>query len=107
MRSTTPAPAPKGQEFRREDFLKMDSLHFLASENGLRVMSFTEPVDGVYVEYLKPSLAREPKLEECRDEQDYNIRVATWIRSCTVRSRTYPSFKDMVLGEIERLKKLL
>lgn len=113
LRVTTDAPAPKkakptkATEYRDEDFMKMDSLHLLASEHGLRIMSYWETAEGTYIEYLKPSLAKEPKLEECRDAIDYDLKVGVWITVCTVRSRHYPSFKDMVLGEIERLKKFL
>lgn len=98
---------PKLDKQRTEDFMKMDSLHYLATENGLRVMSFRETVEGAYVEYLQPSLAREPKLEESRDNLDFDLKVDAWIRTCTVRSKHYKTFKDMVLGEIERLKKSL
>lgn len=97
----------KTAEYRNEDFLKMDSLHYLASERGLRIMSFWETEEGTYVEYLQPSLAKEPKVEECRDNLDYDLKVSTWITTCTVRSKHYPTFKDMILGEIERLKKAL
>ncbi len=92
---------------RDEDFMKMDSLHYLSEEAGLKIMSFWEPADGCFIEYLKPTIAREPKKEECRDLTDYDLRIASWIRTCTVRSPRYASFHEMVLGEIDRLKKLL
>lgn len=98
---------PKPAEYRDEDFMKMDSLHYLASENGLRVMSFWETQEGVHIEYLQPSLAVEPKAEECRDNLDYDLKVGVWMKLCTVKSVYYLSFKDAILGEIERLKKAL
>lgn len=98
---------PKIDEGRQEDFMKMDSLHYVSEEAGLRIMSYHETAEGTFIEYLKPSIAREPKKEECRDLTDYDLRIAAWIRTCTVRSPHYDSFHHMVLGEIDRLKKLL
>jgi hypothetical protein len=92
---------------RDTDFVKMDSFHYLADQHGLRIMSFQE-IQGVgwTVDYLNPSLAREPKLEDCRDAQDYDLMIAGWIRACTVRSKPYAQFQSMVMGEIDRLKSL-
>jgi hypothetical protein len=91
---------------RTEDFQKMDSLMYLSDQHGLRVMSFEQIGSEWVVNYLKTSLAKEPKLEECRDAQDYELRIAGWIRACTVRSKHYPLFQDMVAGEIKRLNEL-
>lgn len=90
---------------REEDFLKMDSLFYLADQHGLRVMAFhTE--NPYFVEYLRPNMHKEPLRQECRDEQDYEYMLDAWIRNCTVRSPKYNKFQSMVLGEIERLKEL-
>lgn len=93
-------------ENRTEDFMKMDSLHYLADNHDLRIMSFAQEAGKWSVSYLKPSLAIEPVREESRDDIDYDLKITSWIRACTVRSKPYPSFQDMVQGEIERLKAL-
>lgn len=92
-------------KFRTEDFVKVDSLHYVADNHGLKVMSFDyDTFKGWRVSYLKPALAIEPKFEECRDGMDYDLRIATWIKACTIYSPRYPMFQDMMLGEIKRLK---
>lgn len=92
---------------RDEDFMKMDSLHYLADQNGLKLMAFYETPEGVFISYLKPSIAREPKQDECRDFLDYDLKLAAWIKTCTVKSKNYKTFEEMILGEIDRLKALL
>lgn len=99
---------PKIDEFRQEDFMKMDSLHYLSSEVGLRILAFFETAEGDYVTYLKPSIdPNMPQVKECRDEIDYNYKFDAWIKKCTVKSPYYHTFHEMVLGEIERLNVLL
>lgn len=99
---------PKIDKHRQEDFLKMDSLHYLSTEVGLRIVAFFETAEGDYISYLKPSIdPNMPQLEQCRDQIDYDYKMEAWMKKCTVKSPYYKTFNKMVLGEIERLNDLL
>lgn len=93
---------------RKEDFRLMDSLMFLADSHNLKIMSYNQPrtSDEWFVVYLDLSKEKEPVAEYCRDEQDYKIKMDNWIKNISLQSPKYPKFQDMVIGEIERLKKL-
>lgn len=92
------------KEQRYTDWLKMDSLNYLADQKGMAVMSFLQTPDGWKASYFKPTLRTEPKPEYCRDDLDYNLRLKEWIRDCTMESKYYPTFQAMILGEIEVFK---
>lgn len=93
-------------EHRDENLRMMDSLFYLAGENGLAVMKFQQTFDHHwFMVYFDRSRWVEPppansKFEELLDMDDL-------IRQCSVSSRLYPQFEDMVLGEIKRLKEKL
>jgi hypothetical protein len=91
-------------EHRDTNFKDMDALFYASDNAGLRLKSFTQySVNKWAVEYVDTSRAREPKLDECRDSQDYDLRIDLWIKTCTVRSKEYDSFEEMVKGETKRL----
>lgn len=93
-------------EYRTENLRLMDSLFFLTSENGLAVMRFEQTFDHHWlVVYFDRSRWVEPppaktKFEELMDMDDL-------IRQCSISSKPYPTFHDMVMGEIKRLKERL
>lgn len=99
-----PTSKPKEIKYRSEDFLKMDSLFYLADQVGMGVMSFQTNGD-FFIEYFK-AVGHRPEIQECRDEIDYQLRFDAWLKGSTVRSPHYPSFHEMILGEIKRLKEL-
>lgn len=94
---------PRPPEHRDENLRLMDSLFFLAGENHLGIMKFQQTFDGQwYVVYLDLSRWEEPspaktKFEELLDMDDL-------IHRCSLPSKLYLKFEDLVIGEIERLK---
>lgn len=92
-------------QYRDENFRMMDSLFYLSDQRGMGIMALYTYGD-FFIEYFKP-VRKEPKVEECRDRQDYELRYAHWLRESTVRSPHYKSFSELVTGEITRLKEMM
>ena len=84
-------------QHRDTDFMKMDSLQFLATERGLAIMSFQPLGTGWVVNYFKDN-GKMPS-----DEKGFE----SYMRDCTITSKPYPTFEEMVMGEIRRLKEQL
>ncbi len=93
---------------RNTDFVKIDSLNYLATEHGLVVKSFYQTLQGQWcVEYFDRSLWIEPQRAFLPTDFIYEKQMADYIRRCTLTSKPYPRFEDMVMGEIKRLKEQL
>ena len=72
----------------------------------VRFIEFT-PSSALVVHYHNPKIAGiKPVLEYCRDELDYELRLAAWWKAGTVQSPEYESFDKMLAGEIKRFKDL-
>lgn len=94
-------------QHRTTDWLKMDSLNYLADQHGMAVMSFSQNQYGWMVSYFKPNKRTQPVETECRDRIDYDLKLKAWMKECTIDSKQYYTFQEMVMGEIDRLKKAL
>lgn len=93
---------------RDTDFMKMDSLNYLAGENGLSVMRFQQAADGKWsIDYFDRSRWIEPQRAFLPTDTIYRLQMEDYIKRCTVSSKSYARFDDMVLGEIQRLKEKL
>lgn len=93
---------------RDEDFLKMDSLTYLADQHNMAVLSFEQEriTNRWCVCYFDRSRWLEPQRAFLPTDFIYEKQMEDYIRRCTVRSPSYGRFQDMVLGEIERLKQI-
>ncbi len=92
-------------EYRDENFRLLDSLTYLADQNGLAVLSFQQTPDRKwYVDYFDRSRWLEPQRVALPTDYIYEKQLKDYIRRCTVSSKMYASFGEMVTGEIQRLK---
>lgn len=94
-------------QHRETEFKYWDSLNYLADQHGMAVMMFYHAETGWVLDYFKANSATKPELAFCRDAQDYDLKVDIWMKECTLETKPYATFEEMVLGEIARLKEML
>ncbi len=92
-------------EYRTENLRRMDALHYLAWERGLSILSFHQEDDGKWcVSYFDPSRWLEPQRPFLGTDTLYELQMKDYIHRCTVQSKFYSTFEDLITGEIQRLK---
>lgn len=82
---------------------KIDQFCRKALESGTPVRAFLNYGDWM-VKYFDPEKAgKKPLADESRDEQDFELRYAAWMKAGEVYSAPYTDFDDMIDTEMLRI----